>query len=134
MRSGGYILGGESSGHLIFLDHSTTGDGILAALQILSIMKRRGKAPFALETLIVPVPQIVENVPVLRREEFSAFPALQKKLKQSESRLNGRGRLLLRYSGTEPLVRIMVEGEDEIIVKEIVEDLKGEVIKFLGGA
>jgi len=134
MRAGGYNLGGEASGHLIFLDHSTTGDGILAALQVLSIMKRRGEPLSSLKRLIVPVPQVLENVRVHRRDELSSFPSLQKKLSESETRLNGKGRLLLRYSGTEPLVRIMVEGEDERVVREIVQDLKDEVLKSLGSA
>src|SRR5262245_19189625 len=112
MREGGFNLGGEQPGHLIFLDHATTGDGILAALQILAILQRRGEPLSRLKSLITSVPQILENVKVAERKDLQSFPDLQKRLASAEKRLSGQGRLLLRYSGTEPLVRIMVEGED----------------------
>jgi len=132
MREGGYNLGGEPSGHLIFLDHATTGDGILAALQVLAIMLRLGRPLSELRKLMVTLPQLLENVLVSRREDLSAISSLQKKVSEAQARLKGQGRLLLRYSGTEPLVRIMVEGENETLLREIVSDLKQEVIRSLG--
>jgi phosphoglucosamine mutase len=134
MREGGYNLGGEQSGHLIFLDHATTGDGILAALQVLAILQRRGEPLSRLKGLITSVPQILENVKVAERRDLQTFPALQKRVASAEKRLSGQGRLILRYSGTEPLVRIMVEGEDPSLLREIAAELKEEVLRSLGGA
>ncbi|MFO1518904.1 MAG: phosphoglucosamine mutase [bacterium] len=133
MREGDYNLGGEQSGHLVFLDYATTGDGILAALQVLSILQTQNRPLSELKGLLHPVPQILENVKVAKREDFKNFPSLQKKVAAAEEKLKGQGRLLLRYSGTEALVRIMVEGENEILLREIVADLKQEVIHSLGG-
>jgi phosphoglucosamine mutase len=134
MREGSYNLGGEPSGHIIFLDHLTTGDGMLAALQILAIMQRRGEPLSVLKTLITRVPQLLINVKVSQRKDLSQLVGLQKKVTSAEARLSGKGRLLLRYSGTEPLVRIMAEGEDEKLLHEIVSELKEELTQSLGGA
>jgi phosphoglucosamine mutase len=132
MREGGFNLGGEQSGHLIFLDHATTGDGILVALQMLAILLKSGKPLSEMKKLMNTVPQFLENVKVARREDLTSLSSLQKKVATAEARLKGQGRLLLRYSGTESLVRIMVEGENESLVREIVSELKEEVVKSLG--
>ncbi len=131
MRQHAYNLGGEQSGHMVFLDHSTTGDGLLASLQILAIMKQQDKRLSELKKLFDPLPQVLENIRVARREDFMKFPSLQKILKDSETKLGGQGRLLLRYSGTEALVRIMVESENQALIPNIISDIKTEVLKVL---
>ncbi len=123
MRGAGYNLGGEQSGHLILAEHATTGDGILAALQVLNIVKNSGKP--ASETLHVfdSVPQLLQNV---RYEGQSPLEldSVQAKIRQAQAHLEGTGgRLLVRASGTEPLIRVMAEGDDEGVVKETVNDL-----------
>ncbi len=134
MRSQGFNLGGEQSGHLIFSDHASTGDGTLAALQVLSIMKKTGLSLSSLKTLMACIPQVLVNVKVKEKKALDQFPHLQKKMAQAQTRLAGQGRILLRYSGTEPLVRIMAEGENENLVREILEDLREEILKSLGAA
>lgn len=133
MREEGLNLGGEPSGHILFLDHATTGDGILAALQVLAIMQKTQQPLSVLKQLITPVPQLLVNIKVAEKKELASLPGLQKILASAEKKLLGQGRLLLRYSGTEPLVRIMVEGENLSLLHEIVGDLKQEVSRSLGG-
>lgn len=121
------VLGGEQSGHIIFSRYATTGDGILAALQLLRIMQERGKPLSELAKLLEPYPQTLINVRVVRKTPFEEVPAVQKALADAEQKLGGRGRVLLRYSGTEPLARVMVEGEDKALVKQLSEELVGVV-------
>ena len=111
MRRGDSILGGEESGHIIFLQHHTTGDGLLSALQLLSAMKASGESLSKLSTLMTVFPQVLINVPVKKKPEISSLPELVRVQQDVEARLGERGRVLLRYSGTEPVCRIMVEGE-----------------------
>ncbi len=132
MRQGGYNLGGEQSGHLVFLDHSTTGDGILAALQVLSILQSKKEPLSRLRQIMTSVPQILEGVKVTKKENFNTLPLLQKRIGEAEKQLGTQGRVLLRYSGTESLLRIMVEGENELLLRSIVADLKAEVERSLG--
>ncbi|MBL7684749.1 MAG: phosphoglucosamine mutase, partial [Deltaproteobacteria bacterium] len=134
MRKEGYNLGGEPSGHLIYLDHATTGDGMLAALQVLALMLIQEKPLSEMKKMMRIVPQHLENVRVQKREELSTLTNLQKRIQECEKRLGTHGRLLLRYSGTEPLLRIMVECENESLMKQVVSDLKTEVIASLGEA
>jgi phosphoglucosamine mutase len=122
MREGGFNLGGEQSGHVILTDYSTTGDGLLAALQVLAVLKETGKPMSALARQFQPVPQRLENV------RFAAGKPLEHDqvlgaIAQAELRLNGSGRLVVRASGTEPLIRIMAEGDDEAMVAEVVQDI-----------
>lgn len=128
MRREGAVLGGEQSGHLIFLNHCTTGDGILAALQLLRIMREKGRPLSELATLLSPFPQVLLNVHVERKTPFDESPAVAKALHLAEEKLGSRGRILLRYSGTEPVARVMVEGESPDLVKELAEDL-AEVLR-----
>ncbi|WP_027368786.1 phosphoglucosamine mutase [Desulfocurvibacter africanus] len=121
------VLGGEQSGHIIFSRYATTGDGILAALQLLRIMQERGKPLSELAKLLEPYPQTLINVRVVHKTPFEEVPAVQKALVDAEQKLGGRGRVLLRYSGTEPLARVMVEGEDKALVKQLSEELVGVV-------
>ena len=125
MRKTGAVLGGEQSGHLIFMRHSTTGDGILAALQLLRIMQERGKPLSELAHLIEPFPQVLQNVHVERKIPFDQVPAVQGAVRAAEAALAGKGRVLLRYSGTESVARVMVEGQDESQVRSLAAELCG---------
>jgi len=117
MRQHDANLGGEQSGHLIFRDYGTTGDGLLAALQILRIMRETGKPLSELASLLKPYPQVLLNVKVTRKIPFTECEKLMQVQKDVEEQLAGKGRVLLRYSGTENLCRIMVEGENEDLVR-----------------
>jgi len=128
MREGGFNLGGEQSGHIILSDFSTTGDGLLAALQVLAVLKESDKPMSALARQFEPVPQKLENV------RFSAGKPLEDAavigaIANAEQRLNGSGRLLVRASGTEPLIRVMAEGDDEKLVSQVVKEIVGAVKK-----
>jgi len=109
MVTEGFNLGGEQSGHMIFLDHNTTGDGLVSALQVLSLMKRTGRSLSTLASCMTAVPQVLLGVPVKHKPDLATLPEVQQAIQMAESRLNGTGRVLVRYSGTEPLLRIMVE-------------------------
>ena len=128
MLADGYNFGGEQSGHFIFLDHNTTGDGLISALQVLSLMKRSEKSLSELASAMTAVPQVLLNVKVTRKPALETMPELQQAIADSELRLNGSGRVLVRYSGTEPLLRIMVEGERDRIIREEAERL-AEIVK-----
>ncbi|MBW2963365.1 phosphoglucosamine mutase, partial [Candidatus Woesearchaeota archaeon] len=129
MRQQGYNLGGEQSGHIIFLDHTTTGDGTISALQILRIMKKTGKKLSELSCCMEMFPQVILNVEVNEKKPFEEMPGLQVKVKELNGRLSGRGRLLIRYSGTQNILRIMVEGEDEAEIRNYAEEIAHEVKK-----
>ena len=124
MRENGVNLGGEQSGHIVLSDFASTGDGILAALQVLSVLKDSGKSMSALANVFTPVPQLLENV----RVEGDAGAILSRPdtveaLKQAETQLDRTGRIVVRPSGTEPLIRVMAEGDDEAQVKNVVSHL-----------
>ncbi len=123
MRRTKAVLGGEQSGHLIFMNHSTTGDGLLAALQLLRIMRESGKILSELSGLLKPLPQVLKNVHVERKIPFDDVPMVQDAVKSVEAALEGRGRVLLRYSGTESVARVMVEGEDWAKVNRFADEL-----------
>jgi phosphoglucosamine mutase len=123
MRAGGYNFGGEQSGHLIFLDHATTGDGVLAALQVLAVMVESGKKIADLGSKMKKFPQILQNLKLKHRVPLEDMPRFQKAIAEFEKKLGGRGRILVRYSGTEPVLRIMVEGEDGNETERIVNAL-----------
>jgi phosphoglucosamine mutase len=131
MREGKFNLGGEQSGHIILTDYSTTGDGLIAGLQVLAQMVRTGKPMSALARQFEAVPQKLENV------RFSAGQPLENAgvksaIAQAEAQLNGCGRLLVRASGTEPLIRIMAEGDDEKLVGQLVREIAGAVKSAAG--
>lgn len=127
MRSGGYNLGGEQSGHIVMTDFATTGDGLLAGLQFLAEMKRTGKPASALRQNFAPVPQLLKNV----RFDPNATPLEASSVKEAiaaaEADLKGTGRLLIRKSGTEPLIRVMAECEDEGLLAKVVDGIVAEV-------
>ncbi len=131
MRAGGYNFGGEQSGHLVFLDHATTGDGVLAALQVLAVMVESGKRISDLGKQMIPFPQMLVNLKLKQRVPLESLPRFQKAKAEFEKKLGGKGRILVRYSGTEPLLRIMVEGEDrretERIVNALAEKARAEI-------
>lgn len=123
MRREGATLGGEQSGHLIFMEHSTTGDGLLAALQLLRLMREKEKPLSELAGLLVPFPQVLKNVHVERKIPFDDAPEVQKAVKKVEDALAGKGRVLLRYSGTEAVCRVMVEGPEKDKVDMFADDI-----------
>jgi phosphoglucosamine mutase len=112
IREGGYTLGGEQSGHLIFARHATTGDGILTGLQLLAQMSSTGKSLQALASAMKVYPQVLINVPEVDKSKVDSDPELQKVVQEAKSELGETGRVLLRASGTEPLVRVMVEAQE----------------------
>ena len=126
MREGGFNLGGEPSGHVILSDVSTTGDGLIAALQVLNVLVTSGKPMSALARQFEPVPQKLENVRFAGGEPLKT-DRVQQAIQDGERRLNGSGRVLVRASGTEPLIRVMAEGDDERLVAEVVRDIVGAV-------
>jgi phosphoglucosamine mutase len=128
MREGGFNLGGEQSGHVVLRDYSTTGDGLLAALQVLAVLVQTDKPMSALGRQFEPVPQKLENVRFTGGEPLAAKP-VKDAIADAEARLNGSGRILVRASGTEPLIRIMAEGDDETLVAQLVKDIAGAVKK-----
>jgi phosphoglucosamine mutase len=123
MRAGKYNFGGEQSGHLIFLDHATTGDGALAALQLLGIMVGSGKKLSELGRELVVFPQMLHNIRMKQRVPLESMKGFRKAQAEFEKALGIRGRIVVRYSGTEPLLRIMVEGENPDVVEAIVNAL-----------
>lgn len=123
----GCNLGGEQSGHVIFLDYNTTGDGAITALQVLSVISRTGKTLSELASAIPIYPQVLVNVRVQKPSGIERFPLVTAAIKKAEKRLKG-GRILVRPSGTEPKIRVMVEGDDMAVITEIAEDI-AEVIK-----
>ena len=126
MREGGFNIGGEQSGHLILHDFATTGDGLMAALQVLAVLVDTGKPMSELARQFDPVPQLLKNV-----RFTSAAPlqdaAVKSAMAEAEAALEGTGRLLVRPSGTEKLIRVMAEGDDAALVKRVVEDVAGAV-------
>jgi phosphoglucosamine mutase len=124
MRQGGYNLGGEQSGHLLFLDHSTTGDGIIGALQVLALMMRTGQLLSELSrTAMDRVPQVLESITLPARRPLSEMPTLAQAQQRVESALGAEGRVLVRWSGTEPKLRIMLEGPDERRLRDWSKEL-----------
>jgi phosphoglucosamine mutase len=132
MLNGGYNLGGEQSGHIVFLDHNTTGDGMLTALQVLAIMQKKGVPLAELAKVMVPFPQTLRNVQVKNKKNFSQTPQIQRMIKECQKELGERGRILIRYSGTEPVLRIMIEGENEQTIARMADAMAETVQKALG--
>jgi len=133
MRKNKLTLGGEQSGHLIFLDHATTGDGCVAALQILAIMAREGRPMSELCRVMERVPQVLESVLLSRRMPLEAMTQLSAGIARVEKRLGKSGRLLVRWSGTEPKLRVMAEGPDEKVLRQLVAELIALAKKDAGG-
>lgn len=132
MRRGNYNLGGEQSGHILFLDYNTTGDGMITALQVLALMTKTGKSLKELASCMKRFPQSLVNIPVKRKEPFENIPRVHERIKKAEERLGDAGRVLVRYSGTEALARVMVEGMDEAEITEIAESIAATIAEELG--
>ena len=128
MKEGGFNLGGEQSGHLILSDYSTTGDGLLAALQVLAVMVSSGKPLSTLARQFEPVPQRLENVRHAGGKPLEA-EAVKAAIKDAQERLGTQGRVVVRASGTEPLIRIMAEADDERMVGQVIRDIASAVKK-----
>jgi len=127
MRQGGFNLGGEQSGHIVMTDYSTTGDGLMAGLQFLAEMVRSGKKASALANTFTPVPQLLKNVRYQAGQTPLEIPAVQASIASAEAQLDGKGRLLIRKSGTEPLIRVMAECEDPALLEETVDTVVASV-------
>ncbi len=132
MRKNGYSLGGEQSGHLVFMEHATTGDGTLAALQVLAVLCRAGKPMSELTTVFEPVPQTLLNLVVREKRELSNLPDVQKVIGAVEKKLGKNGRVLVRYSGTEAKVRVLVEGPDAKKIRQYAEEIGQALTSALG--
>jgi len=133
MREGGFNLGGEQSGHIVFLDHNTSGDGLITALQVLAIMRRKERRLSELTANFVRYPQILVNVRVAATKPIADLPEFSRLVEKIEGALKNRGRVLIRYSGTEPLARIMVEGDDEAQIRAYANELAEVLRRALGG-
>jgi phosphoglucosamine mutase len=123
MRRGGWNLGGEQSGHIVMTDYATTGDGLIAGLQFLAEMVRRETDAASLMRSFAPVPQVLRNVRFAAGREPLAAPVVQALIARSEGLLHGKGRLVIRKSGTEPLIRVMAECEDEDLLHTVVDEI-----------
>jgi phosphoglucosamine mutase len=132
MREGGFNLGGEQSGHIVLSDFGTTGDGLLAAMQVLSVVQRSGRKTSEVCNLFAPMPQILKNVRYAREKRPLDDDAVKAAIGDAEKTLSASGRLLIRKSGTEPLIRVMAEGEDEKKISKIVGDLCAVIEKAAG--
>ncbi|MGM5482760.1 MAG: phosphoglucosamine mutase [Nanobdellota archaeon] len=128
MRESGIMLGGEQSGHIIFAHHNTTGDGTIAALQVLSIMKKTGKKLSELKKCITKYPQVLESFYVKEKKPIESMPNVKKLIESIEKEMGSEGRVLVRYSGTEKKCRVMVEGKDEEKIKEAAQKIS-DIIK-----
>ncbi|MBI4211021.1 MAG: phosphoglucosamine mutase [Deltaproteobacteria bacterium] len=132
MRREGYTLGGETCGHIIFLQHTTCGDGILAALRVLAVMCQERQSLADVAGLFVPFPQLIKNIHVRTRMPFDEIPGFNREIKDLEKELGGKGRYLVRYSGTENIARVMIEAEDEQKVEILVDRLASFIEDKIG--
>jgi phosphoglucosamine mutase len=132
MKQVGAVLGGESSGHIIFLNHHTTGDGIIAALQLLAAMKSYQLPLSSLSDIMTVMPQVMINVDVAEKPPIEDLSEVREAIESAERELDGRGRVLVRYSGTQSLCRVMVEGPDEALTRRLAESLADTVRVRIG--
>ena len=132
MLADGAVLGGEQSGHIIFLRHNTTGDGLITALQLLAVMKRTGRSLAELARVMRRFPQSLVNVRTELKAQWSSDEAIAQAIAQAQERLAQEGRILVRASGTEPLVRVMVEAASEQVADEVAEGVAQVVRERLG--
>jgi phosphoglucosamine mutase len=132
LRKNGYAFGGEQSGHLIFLEHATTGDGAVAALALLSVMVQSGKPMSELVKVMDVYPQAQLNLPVRSKPELGSLPSVMRAIRDAEKKLGKDGRVLVRYSGTEPKVRVLVEGPDKKTIDGYASDIAQELKRAIG--
>ncbi len=131
MRRKGFGLGGEQSGHIIFSDFGFTGDGIVAALAVLAVMKRQGKSLSELRKVMTVIPQVLRNIRVSKKPPLADIKEVTATMEKVKNSLGDTGRLLVRYSGTEPLCRVMIEGENAGLVKSLADELEATIVKAL---
>lgn len=133
MLENGYNLGGEQSGHVIFLDDNTTGDGLLSALHLLQVMVETGKPLSELATVMEVLPQALINakVPNHKKDSYMEYPKIANAIKALEEKFAGEGRVLIRPSGTEPLVRVMIEGKDQKVIEEEARKLASLIMEVM---
>ncbi|WP_199260806.1 phosphoglucosamine mutase [Paracoccus binzhouensis] len=127
MRGAGFNLGGEQSGHIVMTDYATTGDGLIASLQFLAALADAGRPASELVAQFEPVPQLLKNVRYAAGADPLSVDAVKAEIARAEARLDGCGRVLIRKSGTEPLIRVMAEAEDETVLREVVENIVAAV-------
>ena len=132
MREGGHNMGGEQSGHTVFLDYTTTGDGLITGLQVLCAMVESGRKLSELASCMSRVPQVLENVEIAARTPLEELPMVQEAIRSAEAALNGTGRVLVRFSGTQPLARVMIEGENKAQVRELTAGIAGALHDAIG--
>jgi len=125
-------LGGEQSGHIIFSEHLFTGDGIVTALSVLRVMAESGRELADLASQLVTYPQVLVNVRVRQKQALASVPPIAEAMERVETQLSGEGRLLVRYSGTEPLLRVMIEGKDQNQIQAWAAEIAGVVREHLG--
>ena len=127
MRETGAMLGGEQAGHIVFGEFSHTGDGLVTALQVLAAMEASGQPLSALGRMLTLVPQVTRNIIVAEKPPLEGFPPVQKAISTAAETLSTRGRVVVRYSGTEPLARVMIEGEDEAQINALADDIAAAI-------
>ena len=130
MRDGGYVLGGEQSGHIIMLEHATTGDGVLTSLHLLAAVNRRGVPMAAAAKMMPKYPQVLVNVP---GDASRLGPQTDAAVRRAQAQLGGDGRVLVRPSGTEPKIRLMIQARDAALAERVVAQLAEEVRRALAG-
>jgi len=123
MKQQSLNLGGEQSGHIVMSDFGTTGDGLVAALQILAVLIKNAQPVSELCNKFTPYPQMLKNVKYAAGTDPLSFDHVQEAIKEGESRLDGTGRVVIRKSGTEPVIRVMAEGQDEGLVENVIDDI-----------
>jgi phosphoglucosamine mutase len=134
MLANGYNIGGEQSGHIIFLDHNTTGDGLVSALQFLSVLKKTGMKASEAASIVEVLPQVLCNATVKpeNKNSYMDVPEIAEACDALEKEFAGEGRVLIRPSGTEPLVRVMIEGKDQKYIGEKAKELADMIERILG--
>src|SRR5262249_17880469 len=132
MVKGGYNLGGEQSGHIVFLDYNTTGDGLITALAVLALMREKGRPLSELRRVMTRFPQVLLNLKVASKPDVSTVPTVARAIAAAEKALGERGRVLVRYSGTESLLRVMIEGEREPQIRSLAEAIVGAAQDAIG--
>lgn len=133
LRKNNYSLGGEQSGHIIFLDHTTTGDGCVAALNVLAVMKQTGVKMSELNKIIEDVPQVLINLRVKKRKDLDSIPGYTKMCEEITKKLNGKGRIFVRFSGTEPVIRVLVEGPNKVEINQFAAQIAEFLETHLSG-
>ncbi|MBI2606620.1 MAG: phosphoglucosamine mutase [Deltaproteobacteria bacterium] len=132
MKNGGYNFGGEQSGHIILMEHATTGDGIVAALKVLEVMRRTGKRLSELKRCVKLFPQVRADVRVSRKEPLKDLKEVNTEIAAAEKALQGKGRVFVRASGTEPIVRVLLEGEDHAQIHQLSRKIAASITRALG--